>query len=328
MKRKMIGVFIATLLFLLGVTSMSYSKPIWLEKRAKVSAKPETHNGRQVVTFTWRYGCDKDMIYNYQVHFCPDPLRDGCDDNIPISIEKCGDGTVKVHVPMEIISGGQSAFNLANDNSWLNTLWLGLPDCNLELEGDNLIFYKSIADPDIPRSGGMHILYVGPGAPFIPQAGDSRLYTCGVNAPVISAVVEAPIKKSSVAAKKYRTRADGSICEEPCIDEIVQNTRSIKADTTEIKESVGKADETDAADEKTLHQKARKTLKIVKKVDKSVGTSKSGRSLHDKIGEFRKPGGTTAGILEEIHKDVKDIKGSMKIPENQQPCNGCHVPQK
>jgi hypothetical protein len=209
MKQGKIGLFFVTLMIVMGIAMTSFATPVWLVHKARVDAEPAT-NGSDYVTFTWTYEDPQDMWQTNQVQFCPDPLRDGCDNNAPFTMVKISDKVLQINIPMEVIKAGQSAENLANDSNWLDALWLGLPDCGNLTLGKNLVYYKSVANPDIVKSGGMHILYVGPGAPFIPQAGDSRAYTCGANAPVISAVVEAPEKSAPVATSgKGVTNAGG-----------------------------------------------------------------------------------------------------------------------
>jgi hypothetical protein len=119
------------------------------------------------------------MWANNQVQFCPDPLRPNCDPNVPFAAKEVNENVYEYDVPKELISYGQSALNLANDDDWLDALWLGLPDCQRLHLGKDLVLYKSMADPNIPKSGGMHILYVGLGAPFVPAADDPNLYSCG-----------------------------------------------------------------------------------------------------------------------------------------------------
>lgn len=318
-------VLIITMAMVIIAASAAFAKPVYLAGEAWVDADPASN----AVQFTWKFADHGDMWANNQVQFCPDPLREGCDPNVPFAAANAGGNVYQYSIPMEVIAGGQSALNLANDSNWLDALWLGLPDCSKLHLGKNLIYYRSILDPGIPKSGGMHILYIGPGAPFVPQAGDPRIYQCKVSpttaiTPTIS-VAEKP--KKAVPQKKFKKRADGTICEEPCIQETLQNTREIKSDVKEVKESVGTPDKTDAADEKTVQQKARKTLKKVKHIKAQVGTSKSGRSLHDKVGEFKRKNGTVAGSLEEIHKDMKEIKSALKIPatpEDKKICLECH----
>jgi len=296
---------ILCLILLLGFASVAMAAPVWLAGKGTVDAEPIGN----AVRYTFTHADAKDTWHAEQVAFCPDPLREGCDGNIPFHFIKKDGNTMTWDIPMEVVKGGQSATNWANDEQWLNALWLGLPDCQNLTVGKNLIYYKSIVDPGIPKSGGMHLLYVGPGAPFVPQSGDPRIYTCGSTQR--SSVVSTPASAVTMVAKpKQRKRTDGSICTEPCIEEIKQNTREIKADVKDIKESVGPIDKTEPADEQTVQQKTRKTLSTVKSIDR-------------KIGESKRKGGTVHGTLDRVHQRVEDIATHLKVSDATA-CITCH----
>lgn len=153
----------------------------------------EVGTSGDVIQFYWKFTDSGDMKLNNQVQFCPDPLRENCDPNVPFAANKTDGNTHRFDIPKEVIAGGQSAFNLANDDDWFDALWLGLPDCQQVHLGKDLVFYRSVADPNIPKSGGMHILYVGPGAPFVPNPADPNLYTCGAK-PATAVAKKGPCK--------------------------------------------------------------------------------------------------------------------------------------
>ena len=290
-----------SMLVLVMFSPAAFAKPVYLSGDAWVEANP----GNGVVQFVWKFADSKDMWANNQVMFCADPLRENCDPNIPFAGKEVDGNQLKYDIPQEVIAGGQSAFNLANDADWLDALWLGLPDCQHVHPGKNVVFYRSVADPNIPKSGGMHILYVGPGAPFVPQANDPRLYTCGTYAVPVGQNKVATTSADSKTSSSKKTSMNDDCC-------------------NEVLSSVGKPDATDLPDEKTVQQKTRKTLSHTKKISHAVGESKSGRSLHDKVGEFKYNKSTLAGTLEEIHKDVKDLKDKSN-GGTPKPCAECHT---
>ena len=188
----------------------AFAKTVYLAGEAWI----EVDSTREPIEFIWKFSDQKDMWANNHVAFCPDLLRENCDPNVPFSGEKLSADTYGFKIPKEVIAGGQSAFNLANDDDWLDALWLGLPDCQRLHLGKDLVFYKSIADPNIPKSGGMHILYVGPGAPFVPNPNDPRLYTCGsVSAPMATPVAKKEPCKVTIYGDKARTEVLKSIIE-------------------------------------------------------------------------------------------------------------------
>lgn len=193
-------VMLMSLVLLLGFVSVAMATSVWLEKEAWVFADPTVSGNKlQYVRFSWTYADPNDMWANNQVQFCPDPLREGCDPNVPFAAEipktEVYKGNIfQYDIPGEVIEAGQSALNLANDSDWFNALWLGLPDCQKLHLGPHLIYYRSMPDPSISKSGGWHILYVGPGAPFIPQAGDPRIYNCAEPAKSAAAPI-APQKR-------------------------------------------------------------------------------------------------------------------------------------
>lgn len=344
MRKRILIKMLMAILLVAFAASAAMATPVWLGNKAGVKAEPIMASDGvhiQYIRYIFTHVDHKDTWHKEFVAYCADPLRAGCDANIPMRYNSKDGGTMIWDVPFEIIAGGQSAVNWAKEETWLNTFWLGLPDCQNLTVGKNLIYYNSNKDEGIPGSGGMHLLYIGPGAPFIPQPGDPNLFTCASyeaksisTAPAVS-VIQTPSPKKWRSQKKFRKLSNGIFCEEPCIKETLQNTREIKEDVKEIKtdvkdvkESVGPIDKTEPVDEQTLQQKTRKNLKLTKEVHKAVGTSKSGRSLHDKTGDFKRKNGTIAGSLEEIHRDVKEIKGALKIPETPQDkkvCLKCHT---
>lgn len=103
------------------------------------------------------------------------------------------------------------------------------------------------------------------------------------------------------AAAKHKT-AKPYVVENPCDKNPC--LKSIKDDTAAIRASVGEpTPEEIGTDEETLQHKARKTLKIVKRVDKNVGESVSGRSLHQNLGDS-KNGEDAMQLLREIHAQM------------------------
>lgn len=315
MKKKPLFLFVfLSLLF----TTTSIAKPVHLTGEIWVDMDPIISSGGQLqsVRVTCKYANTIDMWADNYIAYCADPLREGCDNNIPFSAEKAVDNIYKGNVyifeiPGEVITGGQSAFNFAHDTDWFDADWMWLPDCKRIHLGPHVIYYKSNPDPNIAKSGGMHLLYIGPGAPFIPTADDSRNYQCynSVSAPpqaiqapaqvspapapvvqqttpahapaVTTSVAVAKSSPSSVSVKRPRTEKCNP-CEE-----------AIKADTKAIRNSVGDADPAEPADEQTLQGKGKKDLEISKKIETSVGkdTPKEGekpKSLHEKQDENKR----------------------------------------
>lgn len=192
MKKKVMIMMLAVML--LAVSAAFANPVIYLAGDAWVEVNPV----KDAVQFIWKFSDSGDMWPDNQVMYCPDPLRGGCDQNIPFAPVVSGKN-YQFNVPMMVIAGGQSGFSLAKDGNWSDNLWLGLPDCSKLHLGRNLIYYNSTPDSNIPNSGGMHILYVGPGAPFVPKADDPRIYNCAAE-PVKSVTMStAPQKRSACA---------------------------------------------------------------------------------------------------------------------------------
>jgi hypothetical protein len=183
MKKRVTIVMLIALVIMLTASSAIANPVIYLAGDTWVEANPV----KDAVQFMWRFSDKGDMWPDNQVMYCPDPLRGGCDHNVPFA-PVVSEKRYQFTVPMMVISGGQSGFSLAKDGNWSDNTWLGLPDCSkLHLER-NLIYYNSTPDPNIPNSGGMHILYIGPGAPFVPKADDPRIYNCAAEpAKIVSA---------------------------------------------------------------------------------------------------------------------------------------------
>ena len=252
----------------------------------------------------------------------------------------------------------QFAFNIKN-----GALWGQIPSCNLIPDGVTVVIEDSspVGHPNEKKDsengeGGYHlsaVAHLSDGAksklvnpiPVDPSCGGAAAKSAQV------ATTVAPAKKKAVQYRKNKATGKWEACDQ------CQLLKDIKADTTEIKanvrdvkssvgmpdanepadektlqqkarktlDSVGVADATDEADEKTLQQKARKGLKIKKEIHKAVGTSKSGRSLHDKLGESKRPNGQLIPVIEEMHQDIKDIKAHMNIPADKlNNCAKCH----
>lgn len=192
--KKAVAVLMATII--MGIAGMAMAKPVQLTGPAQADADQVTEGEKQFVKFTWCFTNNIDAEkWDNHVAYCPDELRPGCDSNVPFKMKKVSETSREVLVPMEVIAGGQSAFNLANDKDWFNAEWLFLPDCRRFRPGRNLTYYMSKPDPEIKKSGGMHVLYVGPGAPFIPSADDERLYQCPE-----TAQASAPVADESTSA--------------------------------------------------------------------------------------------------------------------------------
>lgn len=222
---------------LLMVASVAFAKSVYLAGEAWVDADLVGN----AVQFTWKFADHGDMWANNQVQFCPDPLREGCDPNVPFAAANAGGNVYQYSIPMEVIAGGQSALNLANDSNWFDALWLGLPDCQRLHLGPHLIYYRSIVDPSIPKSGGMHILYVGPGAPFIPQPGDPRIYNCGK--PVKSVAVPSAPQKRIISAldvgagdNKVSVKGDSNDVTPQKVQQKQKQKISIKGDNNTVKQ--------------------------------------------------------------------------------------------
>lgn len=351
--KKMIMLAIAALML---ASTSAHAKPVWLAKGASVDAQPVIVDNNEFVRYTVRYQCAEDMWQDDVVNFCADKLREGCDRNLPIKFARTEGLTRTWDVPMEVVRNGQSGINFAKDENWFNTLWLGLPDGNLRV-GSNLVCARSIADAGIPHSGGTYLLYVGPGAPYVPSANtlgiDGRpvTFACSGNVPVVR---EVPVVKVAPPKKDYPRKTvkrkgpcpDGKgICSQPCIVEIREGVeylvksvgmwtpdepveeRTLQQKARITLDSLGKPDKTDEPDEKSVQQKTRKTLKHVKRIDKNVGEGKTGRSLHDKLGESKRKNGQLIPLTEEMHKDIKDIKAHLGIPAAKlNVCTNCHKP--
>jgi hypothetical protein len=294
----------------LSTSAMAYTER--LTSPARVDADLVDVNGKKYIRFTFTHTSAADTWHDTLVSFCPDPLREGCDNNIPFSITKMECTTTMIwDIPLEVIAGGQSAVNWACDEDWFNTKWLFLPDCRNLTVGRNLIYYKSLPDPMIPKSGGMHLLYVGPGAPFVPASDDPRWFRCGgycaPSAPpiVIAPVVPAPVPPVVKPAEPCKKPASPkSICDEPCIQQISE-------DTSATRESVGVIDKTEPADEQKLQQKARKTLAISKRVETNTSTIiDQNNQTNDKLG-------TPKGEGQTLFSELDDVKGGVTIIQNQ-----------
>ncbi|NTW27514.1 MAG: hypothetical protein HGA36_04275 [Candidatus Moranbacteria bacterium] len=224
-----------------------------------------------------------------------------------------------------------------------------LPDVSIPHSGGTYLLYTGPGAPYVPSKND-----VFPGTEkrdasgnIIAGTGVKILVPCG-NAAIAKVVAPAPAKKAVTAVRKKVIKKvpcpDGTgICSQPCIIEIREGvehliesvgmpTKDEPADEKTLQQkarktldSVGVADKTDEADEKTLQQKARKGLKLKKEIHKAVGTSKSGRSLHDKLGESKRPNGQLIPVVEEMHNDIKDIKAHLNIPANKlNKCANCH----
>lgn len=353
--KKMIMLAIAALML---ASTSAHAKPVWLAKGAAVNAEPVIVDNQEFVRYSVHYQCAEDMWQNDVTNFCADKLREGCDRNLPIKFTGTEGLTRTWDVPMEVVRAGQSGMNFTKDENWFDTLWLGLPDRNLQV-GSNLVCARSVMDPSIAKSGGTYLLYVGPGAPYVPSANelgiDGRpvIFTCPGNVPAareVPVVREAPRKVAppkEYPRKTVKRRGpcpDGKgICIQPCIVEIREGVqylvksvgmwtpeepieeRTLQQKARITLDSLGKPDKTDEPDEKTVQQKTRKTLKHVKRIDKNVGQGKTGRSLHDKLGESKRKNGQLMPQVEEMHKDIKDIKAHLNIPAAKlNVCTNCH----
>ncbi|HBR71344.1 MAG TPA: hypothetical protein DEA27_00860, partial [Candidatus Moranbacteria bacterium] len=268
-------VFFMAVVFLLAATAGAFAKPVYLAGEAWVDAE-KVGNALRV---SWKYSDPKDMWQTDQVQFCPDPLRADCEPNIPFKGTKTGDKTQHFDIPLEVISGGQSAFNLASDSDWFNALWLGIPSKNLHI-GKNLMYYRSQPDPNIPKSGGMHLLYIGSGAPFVPGVNDKKAYKQTDGADGIStAAAPAPAPSKKKVAKNKKSKA--SDCTD-CEKKILVEVEEVKKDTVAIRESVGEVDKTEPVEIQTIQAKGRKIIKALGEGKPDKG----GKQLtaHEKIG--------------------------------------------
>lgn len=303
-KKSLFLLIVLSLLF----TATSIAKPVHLTGEAWVDADPIISNRvLQSVKVTWRFAEIRDMWADNYIAYCADPLREGCDENAPFSVEKKEGNIFTYDIPGEVILRNQSAFNLAHDTDWFNASWLFLPDCKRLHLGRNLIYYKSNPDPTIAKSGGMHLLYVGPGAPFIPQQGDPNLYVCDAVAKVVSTpiapiqivpapapvvktvfvpVVTTPIAKKTPAVKKPARKKDCDPCEA---------IKPVKTDTGEIRKNIGEAtDDEKAKNLDTVHKKQTKILKT--------------------LGESKKEGENAMDLLREIKAQTEPKTPSPTTP--------------
>lgn len=233
----------------LSTSAMAYTER--LTSPARVDADLVDVNGKKYIRFTFTHTSAADTWHDTLVSFCPDPLREGCDNNIPFSITKMECTTTMIwDIPLEVIAGGQSAMNWACDEDWFNTKWLLLADCRNLTVGRNLIYYKSFPDPMIPKSGGMHLLYVGSGAPFVPAPDDPRWFRCGEYcAPSMPSATVAPVAPVSPAVTPKESpkqvckkpAAPKSICDEPCIQDIQSAVHKIDDNLGEATDDEKKA---------------------------------------------------------------------------------------
>lgn len=275
---------ISVVVFLLATAAVAFAKPVYLAGEAWVDAEKVG----DVLRVNWKYSDPKDMWQTDQIQFCADPLRADCEPNVPFRGTRTSDKTQYFDIPMEVISGGQSAFNLASDGDWFNALWLGIPSKNLHV-GKNLMYYRSQPDPNIPKSGGMHLLYVGSGAPFVPGENDTKAYKQTDGNVGVSAAAASGSKKKKASGKKD----DCTDCEK----KIIQKVDDVKKDTTAIRESVGEVDKTEPAEIQTIQAKSRKIMKALGEGK----PDKAGKQLtaHEKLGEPEKPGDTVFRVAEE-----------------------------
>lgn len=251
--------------------------------------------------------------------YCQDNLRAGCGNKFGIQPFEQSAGIMKYQIPQDAIADGQVAFNFKKSGAWLY-----IPDCRVKTGGQvgmGMSFYTKTID----ESGGAHFVYTGGGtkvwSPVSAGAcGSAKVASAAPFVKKESATITAP----AAPAKKYGKRADGSICQEPCMQEVVAKVRDIKQDTTAIRESVGDVDKTEPADEQTVQQKSRKILKKTTVIEKSVGVAAPPKglpekSLHEKIGEPTKEGETVMGVLKDIQKNVAPktvtVPSKLKVAE-------------
>lgn len=235
MKKKVMIMMLAVML--LAVSAAFANPVIYLAGDAWVEVNPV----KDAVQFIWKFSDSGDMWPDNQVMYCPDPLRGGCDQNVPFAPVVSGKN-YQFNVPMMVIAGGQSGFSLAKDGNWSDNLWLGLPDCRKLHLGKNLIYYNSTFDPGIPNSGGMHILYIGPGAPFVPKADDPRRYNCEAE-PVKSVTVSTAPQKRIISTpdvgagdNKVSVKGDNNDITPQKVQQKQKQKISIKGDNNTVKQ--------------------------------------------------------------------------------------------
>lgn len=240
--------------------------------------------------------------------YCQDNLRPGCPNNVDVRYAEDG-GTYRIFkLDDKALSDGQVAGNFTNANGG----WLHLPNCNVKLKGC-IKLGNSYRDPNIPNSGGAMLVNTSTGAPV--QYPLSMEGACGESyapAPPIAAMAPPRSAQPRVTAapsyrlpapKKYVRRADGSMCEAPCIQEILANTREsvqldreIKADTTQIRQDtkeIRKDVKEVKHDVKYTKKYVRKTYKKVSQIRDSVGNPKDKKTtLHEKIDRIEQKLGT------------------------------------
>ncbi|MFA6160292.1 MAG: hypothetical protein WC678_04390 [Parcubacteria group bacterium] len=316
MKKK--SLFLLIILSLFFATT-SAAKPVHLTGEIWVDMDPIISSGGQLqsVRVTCKYANTIDMWADNYIAYCADPLREGCDNNIPFSAEKAGGNIYKGNVyifeiPGEVITGGQSAFNFAHDTNWFDADWMWLPDCKRIHLGPHVIYYKSNPDPNIAKSGGMHLLYVGPGAPFIPTADDSRNYQCynsvsappqAIQAPAQISPAPAPVIQQATPAPAPAVTTSVAVAKTPVVKRPAREKcnpceEAIKANTDATRKSVGDIDPAEPYEEQTLQSKARITKEAVGK-GKPDNEGKS-LSAHEKLGEPSKKEETVFGLLKKI----------------------------
>ena len=234
----------------------------------------------------------------YLVQYCQDNLRAGCGNKLAIQPSSVNASSMTFQLDMGGVRDGQVAFNFRRN---CDKRWLAIPDCRVKT-GASMAMGMSYFTKEIEESGGAHFVYTGSGIQPWSPIDASKWCDESVRREVPRPIVVAAPQLAPRPALKFKKLPNGTLCQEPCIQEIVQNTR-------EIKESVGTPDPSDPPDERTLQQKARKNLQETREVHKKIGTSK-------------RKGGTVHGTLDKIHQDVADIKRHFNIQDGQ--CSQCH----
>ncbi len=210
--------------------------------------------------------------------YCPDRLRSTAQRIITVMPFEVTDGTNSAVLKFKLdefgLQNGATCLNFTKEEN--SSAWLGVPDCKIRTAG-KIKMGMSFKTSSIANSGGAMFVYTG--------TGDSP---------------ESPIDNSDCdderAVHLKRQRANIEDSRHSVVP--AHYPKVIKKDgpCEEVMNSIGRPSEDDPADEKTLHQKARKTLVIVKeahlvvkKVHKSLSDPKDGRStVHDKLDSIEK----------------------------------------